>query len=88
MNLNCGATVVARKWCEVDMIYLDVVPITKYCEEMGETLDAVNKRLQRGVWQEGVHVLKVDGSKERWIDLKEIANWARQNKDLYLSQEV
>jgi hypothetical protein len=30
------------------MIYLDVVPITKYCEEMGETLDAVNKRLQRG----------------------------------------
>jgi hypothetical protein len=47
------------------MIYLDVVPITKYCEEMGETLDAVNKRLQRGVWQEGVHVLKVDGSKER-----------------------
>ena len=58
------------------MIYLDVVPITKYCEEMGETLDAVNKRLQRGVWQ------------ERWIDLKEIANWARQNKDLYLSQEV
>ncbi|HBX8182294.1 TPA: excisionase, partial [Klebsiella pneumoniae] len=38
--------------------------------------------------QEGVHVLKVDGSKERWIDLKEIANWARQNKDLYLSQEV
>lgn len=69
------------------MIFLDVVPITKYCEEMGETLDAVNKRLQRGVWREGVHVLKVDGSKERWIDLKEIANWARQNKDHYLSQE-
>ncbi|EKQ7231412.1 TPA: excisionase [Klebsiella pneumoniae] len=69
------------------MIYLDVVPITKYCEEMGETLDAVNKRLQRGVWQEGVHVLKVDGSKERWIDLKEIANWARQNKDHYPSRE-
>ena len=71
------------------MIYLDVVPITKYCEEMGETLDAVNKRLQRGVWQEGVHVFKKSmGQNERWIDLKEIANWARQNKDLYLSQEV
>lgn len=68
------------------MINLDVVPITAYCNSMGETLDAVNKRLQRGVWQEGVHVLKVDGSKERWIDLAEVAKWARKNKDPYLSQ--
>lgn len=69
------------------MINLDVVPITTYCGTVGETLDAVNKRLQRGVWQEGVHVLKVDGSKERWIDLKEVEKWARKNKDLYLSRE-
>jgi len=65
---------------------IDTVPITKYCQEVGETLDAVNKRLQRGVWQEGVHVLKVDGSKERWIDLTEVAKWARKNKDPFLSQ--
>ncbi|WP_354691061.1 excisionase [Phytobacter sp. RSE-02] len=69
------------------MINLDVVPITAYCNSMGETLDAVNKRLQRGVWQEGVHVLKVDGSKERWIDLNEVAKWARKNKNPYPSQE-
>lgn len=68
------------------MINLDVVPITFYCESVGETLDAVNKRLQRGVWQEGIHVLKVDGSKERWIDLTEVAKWARKNKDRFLSQ--
>ncbi|EJJ0154958.1 excisionase [Salmonella enterica] len=69
------------------MINLDVVPITSYCQSVGETLDAVNKRLQRGVWKEGVHVLKVDGSKERWIDLTEVSKWARKNKDHYLSQE-
>lgn len=69
------------------MINLDVVPITSYCQAVGETLDAVNKRLQRGVWIEGVHVLKVDGSKERWIDLTEVSKWARKNKDHYLSQE-
>lgn len=69
------------------MLNLDVVPISSYCAAVGESLDAVNKRLQRGVWQEGVHVLKVDGVKERWIDLKEIEKWARKNKDRYLSQE-
>ncbi|HFI1966935.1 TPA: excisionase [Yersinia enterocolitica] len=51
------------------MLNLDCVPITTYCRESGESLDAINKRIQRRVWLEGVHVLKVDGVKERWIDL-------------------
>ncbi|EPM9779221.1 excisionase, partial [Escherichia coli] len=38
-------------------------------------------------WKEGVHVLKVDGVKERWVDLMEITKWARKNKDHYLSLE-
>ncbi|HFT1913420.1 TPA: excisionase, partial [Escherichia coli] len=48
---------------------LDCVPISTYCRNAGETVDAVNKRIQRGIWKEGVHVLKVDGVKERWVDL-------------------
>ena len=68
------------------MMNIDAVPISKYCLEMDETPDAVNKRLQRGVWKEGVHVLKVDGSKERWIDLIEVAKWARKNKDPLVSR--
>ncbi|MXF14455.1 excisionase, partial [Escherichia coli] len=51
---------------------LDCVPISTYCRNAGETVDAVNKRIQRGIWKEGVHVLKVDGVKERWVDLMEI----------------
>lgn len=66
---------------------LDCVPISKYCLDSGETVDAVNKRIQRGLWVEGVQVLKVDGVKERWIDLTEVSKWARKNKDQYLSQE-
>ncbi|WP_103809121.1 excisionase [Escherichia coli] len=66
---------------------IDCVPITTWCRDMGETLDAVNKRLQRGVWEEGGQVLNVEGSKERWIDLTEVSKWARKNKYPYHSQE-
>ncbi|HFS2301287.1 TPA: excisionase [Escherichia coli] len=66
---------------------IDCVPITTWCRDMGETLDAVNKRLQRGVWKEGVQVLNLEGSKERWIDLTEVSKWARKNKYPYHSQE-
>ncbi|WP_261372440.1 excisionase, partial [Yersinia aldovae] len=48
--------------------------------EIGESIEAVNKRAQRGVWQEGVQVLKIEGVKERWIDLVEAAKWARSSK--------
>ena len=29
----------------------------------------------------GVHVLKVDGVRERWIDTEEVNRWARSSKD-------
>jgi len=65
---------------------IECIPITTYCEMAGESLDAINKRIQRGIWQEGIHVLKVDGVKERWIDLAEVSKWARKNRDPYLSR--
>lgn len=62
------------------MMNLECVPISTYCKEIGESIEAVNKRAQRGVWQEGVQVLKIEGVKERWIDLVEAAKWARSSK--------
>lgn len=59
---------------------LECVPISMYCNNTGETIDAINKRIQRGVWQEGLHVLKIDGVKERWIDLIEVNHWARGDR--------
>ncbi|HHQ6553245.1 TPA: excisionase [Serratia fonticola] len=59
---------------------LECIPISTYCQMTGETSEAINKRLQRNIWREGVQVLKLDGVKERWIDLAEVNNWARQRK--------
>ena len=69
-----------RERVEIIMLSLNCVPISTYCKETGETSDAINKRVQRAIWHEGVQVLKVDGVKERWIDLDEVSKWARKNK--------
>lgn len=61
------------------VVALECIPISMYCAQTGETLDAVNKRIQRGIWREGTHVLKIEGVKERWIDLAEVSTWARSN---------
>ncbi|QIE96164.1 excisionase [Pantoea stewartii] len=60
---------------------LHCVPLSTYCKNTGESVEAINKRIQRKIWQEGVHVLKVDGVRERWIDLDEVNRWARNSKD-------
>lgn len=59
---------------------LSCVPLSTYCRESGETVEAINKRIQRGTWLMGVHVLNIDGVKERWIDLEEVTKWARKNQ--------
>jgi len=56
------------------------VPLNIYCKEYGETVDAINKRVQNGVWQEGVQIIKVKNVKERWVDLEEVNKWVRRNK--------
>ncbi|MBG5882796.1 excisionase [Providencia alcalifaciens] len=67
---------------------VECLPISKYCELFGESTDAINKRVQRRFWQEGVQILKVDGSKERWIDIKEVNKWVRKNKQDTYYQEA
>ncbi|MGV7960111.1 excisionase [Photorhabdus tasmaniensis] len=70
------------------MVNIECVPISAYCYATGETVDAINKRIQRGVWLDGVHVLKVEGVKERWIDLNEVAKWARKNSIVNCPEEL
>ncbi len=67
---------------------VECLPISKYCELFSESTDAINKRVQRRFWQEGVQILKVDGSKERWIDIKEVNKWVRKNKQDTYYQEA
>ncbi|MCW9731966.1 excisionase [Avibacterium sp. 20-15] len=67
---------------EKSIIILPVktLPITIFCKIFGYSLAQINRRLERGVWQENVHVLKVEGCKERMVDLEEVDKWARKNK--------
>lgn len=60
---------------------LDCVPLSTYCKNTGESIDAINKRIQRKIWQVGIHVLKVDGVQERWVDLEEVNRLARKSRD-------
>lgn len=56
---------------------LECIPLSMYCQQTGETVEAINKRIQRGVWRDGKHIFKIEGVKERWVDLAEITKWAR-----------
>lgn len=67
---------------------LECVPLSAYCQMTGETPEAITKRIQRGVWREGLQVLKIDGVKERWIDLLEVNAWARRNRRPLTDEEL
>lgn len=64
----------------IAIVPLKTIPITAYCKICNTSLEQINMRLQRGIWQLGIHVLKVDNCKERYIDLEEVDKWARKNK--------
>lgn len=56
------------------------LPISKYCRDFGDTVEAVNKRVQRGIWAEGVHVFKIQGMRERQIDIVAVDEWKNNEK--------
>jgi len=61
---------------------IDVVLISKYCEVSGETKKAVESRIQRGAWVEGKHFYKVEGVRERWVDLNNVTEWVKNQGGL------
>lgn len=65
---------------EMIIIPMDCVPLGVYCQLCGENRERINKRIQRGIWRIGEEILEVDGTKERWVDLKKVASWARKNQ--------
>lgn len=65
---------------------MEVVPLRMYCKETGEKQDAIERRIQRGIWVEGVHFHKVAHVKERWVDKKAIEKWVRSGGSLCLAE--
>lgn len=58
----------------------DAIPLSTYLSTIEITdRDTINKRIQRGIWQLGVHIVNVDGVKERWVNIAEVTKWAMKN---------
>ncbi|WP_426391922.1 hypothetical protein [Variovorax sp. R-27] len=64
------STVVAMEW----------IPMSRYCELFGETADAVDKRVRSGHWLRDVHVRHPDGSKQSWVNVRAVNDWAAGRK--------
>ena len=60
------------------------VRLSKYCEVKGETRDGVSKRVRSGHWLKGVHLRRPDGSKELWVNLDAVNDWAAGRKPTHL----
>lgn len=56
---------------------LTTVPLSKYCAISGESVKAVERRIERGYWIKGKHYFSIANVRERWVDLVAISEWAR-----------
>ena len=52
------------------------VRLKKYCELSGDTPAAVEGRLRAGIWLRDVHARRPEGSKELWVNLHAVNDWA------------
>jgi len=59
-----------------NVVALEWVPMNRYCELFGETPDAVDKRVRSGHWLRDVHVRLPAGSKQTWINIEAVNDWA------------
>jgi len=50
------------------------VKIKRYFELSGDTPDAFDKKVKRGVFVEGIHFRKCDDN-TKWVDLAKIEEW-------------
>ena len=58
---------------------LTTVPLSQYCVISGESIKAVERRIERGSWVKGSHYFTPANVRERWVDLVAISDWARNS---------
>ena len=56
---------------------LRTVPLKQYCVISGESVAAVERRIERGYWVKGIHYFCVANVRERWVDLVAVSEWVR-----------
>ena len=55
---------------------LEMIPLRRYCQITGESHNAIHQRKFKGIWKEGVHLFKPDGS-DWWVSLPAVREWVR-----------
>lgn len=55
------------------------IRLKKHCELTGDTPDAVDCRLRSGQWLRDVHARRPAGSRELWINVRAVEDWAAGN---------
>ncbi len=58
------------------VIAIEWMPLSRYCDLYGETSDAVDKRIRSGHWLRDVHVRQPTGSKQLWVNVDAVNDWA------------
>lgn len=56
------------------------IPLKRYCQITGETVNAVYLRRMKGIWIEGVELYKPEGA-DWWVDLAAVQAWRKRNGD-------
>lgn len=52
------------------------VKASHYCAMSGDTPDSISKRLRTGIWLRDVHARRPAGSRELWVNLAAVNDWA------------
>jgi hypothetical protein len=52
------------------------VNLATHCATTGDTPDAVDKRVRSGHWLRDVHVRLPAGSKQLWVNVEAVNDWA------------
>ena len=50
------------------------VKLKKYCEESGETKDAVHSKRRKGQFVDGIHT-KIAADGNLWVNIEEVEKW-------------
>jgi hypothetical protein len=50
------------------------VKLKKYCEQSGDTTDAVHAKRRRGQWLDGIHCRVADDG-NLWVNLEAVNEW-------------
>ena len=58
--------------------YPDRMTLKKWCDDTGDTPNAVYQRISSGKWLEGIQFIKVEG--KIWIEYKEAQKWLQNPK--------